>query len=649
MSAQPKIFVSTVTKEHKTAREQVARTLRHLGFEPVFQEEFTSHTGVVRAALEKELKPCAAVIQIVGHRYGWDLYDAKDPSESMSYTHYEAQYAHRHDLPIWYLVCADGYPGDCDNDEEENKRYLQTAYRIRVQRTGYLHYAVSDIKDIELMIYRMQDNLDVLRPVSLRRLRSGSEADAQAHFVASPPVGTAELETMMRGLLSEFVPALQQARQTSNADEEARREAELFARLGTMLGLAPAEARSEIEALAERRRADKHETLLNRAQAAYTLKDYAQAEDLALKAAQEAASRTPPDIDAQIDALVQAGQSARERIHFPSALEHYLAASALTSPQRDMSEWADIQCDIGWLYYHQGRYADQLALMRQVWQTGEQADQGEDPTVLRAHTLYANALDDQGRHVEAEQEYRAVLKVQKRVLGAEHPDTLMSRSNLAIALRAQGKYAEAEQEHRERIKIEARVLGTEHLDFLTSRNNLAEALRAQGKHGEAEDELRSVLKVKERVLGAEHPNTLSSRNNLAETWRAQGRHAEAEQEHRARIKIEERVLGVEHPVTLVSRNNLACALQNQGQNAEAEYEHRAVMQLRERVLGAEHPDVFLSCYNLAVCLAEQLKPKEAIMFMQRAEQGITRILGAEHPHSKNAKDGRERIEAALEK
>ena len=71
--SRPKIFISAVSKELASAREKIADVLRLLHFQPVCQQEFPNHTGIVRAMLETELAPCAAAIQIVGHRYGWKV------------------------------------------------------------------------------------------------------------------------------------------------------------------------------------------------------------------------------------------------------------------------------------------------------------------------------------------------------------------------------------------------------------------------------------------------------------------------------------------------------------------------------------------------------------------------------------------------
>jgi tetratricopeptide (TPR) repeat protein len=220
--------------------------------------------------------------------------------------------------------------------------------------------------------------------------------------------------------------------------------------------------------------------------------------------------------------------------------------------------------------------------------------------------------------------------------GKEHPNTLASRNDLANALDQQGKHAEAEAEHRAVLTIRERVLGAEHPATLGSRNNLANALDAQGKHAEVEAEHHAVLAIRERVQGAEHPDTLSSRNNLAAALQLQGKHAEAEAEHRAVLAIRERVQGAEHPDALTSRNNLAAALQLQGKNAEAEAEHRMVLAIRARVLGAEHPVVAQSYYNLARCLERQGKKPEALQFARRALEIWQKVLGKEHGDTKDA-------------
>ena len=299
------------------------------------------------------------------------------------------------------------------------------------------------------------------------------------------------------------------------------------------------------------------------------------------------------------------GWKAEKRVQYPSALEHFRAAAALTDRERDPKEWARVQHAIAFI------------------------------------------LDKQGQFAETEKVLREAIAVRERVLGAEHPDTLKSRNSLAGALFGQGKYPEAEKLYREVAAIDARVLGAEYRETLTSRNNLAETLRLEGRYADAEKENREILAIRERLLGAEHPDTLLSRYNLGSALYGLRRYAEAEKEQRAVLAVRERTLGADHPDTLASRNGVAAVLETEGKPAEAEKEYRAALAGYERVFGPEHPYVFMFCYNLAKCLVRENRFKEALELAKRAEKGSKRTLGEDHPQSKAAAGLRKVIEAAL--
>lgn len=304
--------------------------------------------------------------------------------------------------------------------------------------------------------------------------------------------------------------------------------------------------------------------------------------------------------------LQRLGNQLRRLYRWEEAEAALLEAQQLMEENpRCLNDEGRLLFDLTALYEGIGDVERRLHFARKAFEFTNAHFGNRDFRTLASRNNLANALDDQGKHAEAEAEYRTVLAIYERVQRAEHPDTLGTRSNLANQLGAQGKHAEAEAEH------------------------------------------RAVFAIRERVLGAEHPDTLVSRNNLASELRAQGKYAAAEAEHRAVLAIRERVLGAENPDTLRSRNNLANALRAQGKHAEAEAEHRAVLAIRERVLGAEHPEAAQSCFNLAMSLKAQNKLSEALAFIRRAEAGWGKALGLEHPETKRAKASRERIEAEL--
>ena len=67
---KPLIFISSVSRELRTARQLVANTLHALGYEPVWQDIFETSPDDLREMLRKKIDSCSAVLQIVGHAYG---------------------------------------------------------------------------------------------------------------------------------------------------------------------------------------------------------------------------------------------------------------------------------------------------------------------------------------------------------------------------------------------------------------------------------------------------------------------------------------------------------------------------------------------------------------------------------------------------
>ena len=248
-------------------------------------------------------------------------------------------------------------------------------------------------------------------------------------------------------------------------------------------------------------------TAYERANAAYVAKDYAEAERLALQAADDALKAAPRrNVDA-IKALELAGQAAGQRIAYADALRHLHEAASLTNRVGDPIEWARVQFAIASALQDNGDYRQAGAVIKEVVKEQTAALGPENPIVLLSRLWFAIALEYQGNYAIAEAELRSIVELENKAQGPEHADTLKARNNLANALRGQGKYSEAEKEHRAVLAIREHALGLEHPDTLSSRNNLATTLQDQGNYAEAEKELRAVLAIRERLLGPEHPDT----------------------------------------------------------------------------------------------------------------------------------------------
>ena len=647
MPLKPVIFVSAASMELCGARALVAKNLYVLGYEPVWQEAFDTEHGEIRQILREKIDQCAGLIQLVGRCYGFEPPTPDEKYGRVSYTQFEALYARDLGIKVWYFLIDSPFRFDAHTTEGKALRSLQSRYRKKLKKDTRIYYPINSEADLERTVLRMRNDLAVLRRrwkiwavlvlgllVALFALsiwHMGNERNKDAQLLQG-----------IRNLPQILAEQTRAGEKSNEGDQLAR----AYATLDKRNGLAVGTFEKELPAFADKLLARSDTSAFDRANALFVNKKYAEAEVAALQAKDKALS-TGVSVHDVINAFELAGLSALEQIQYARALTHLDAAAALTDPERDPKEWADVHFVISYAYYENGNFSETERVLRKVIIVQDRLFGAEDPSTLRSRNNLAESLRAQGKYNEAEVEQRAVLGSRVRVLGAEDLETLISRGNLAEVLRDEGKYDEAEKEDRAVIGIYVRVLGAGHPYTLGCQNNLAEALRLQGKYAEAEKQNREVLANREHILGAEHPDTTGSRNNLAIVLRAEGRTDEAEKELRTCVTIESRVLGAEHPQTLNSRMSLANVLDDQGRQTEAEQEYRAVLSSQERVLGLEHPDVFLSCHNLAKCLASQNRFKEALEMAKRAKIGQRLILGENHPLYKASVRLCEDIEAIL--
>lgn len=174
---KPRIFISAVTKELKTARQLVANTLLALGFEPVWQDIFETHSGDIRPMLREKLDTCSAVLQIVGDAYGAEPPAPDEQFGRVSYTQYEALYARSRGKKVYYLVAEANLPRDAApetidlpqddstdslTDADERKK-LQQDYRANIQSSEQIYYPVQSHPETELTVRRLKSDLEKLR------------------------------------------------------------------------------------------------------------------------------------------------------------------------------------------------------------------------------------------------------------------------------------------------------------------------------------------------------------------------------------------------------------------------------------------------------------------------------------------------------
>jgi hypothetical protein len=73
-----------------------------------------------------------------------------------------------------------------------------------------------------------------------------------------------------------------------------------------------------------------------------------------------------------------------------------------------------------------------------------------------------------------------VLRFETATMGADHPSTLATLHNIADALAEQGKHAEAEAQYRQVLDTATSILGPSRPNTLSTRTGIARSMAAQG-------------------------------------------------------------------------------------------------------------------------------------------------------------------------
>jgi hypothetical protein len=150
---RPRLFISAVSEELRTARRAVAATVRLLGYDPVSQDDFPTGHGELRQWLKDQIDACEGLIQLVGLAYGAEPPQVDPDFGRVSYTQLEFLYACRQHKKTWVIVVGDGcqrdkppdrldLPSEADHPDpagyQAQRRQLQADYLTRLTRENHL-------------------------------------------------------------------------------------------------------------------------------------------------------------------------------------------------------------------------------------------------------------------------------------------------------------------------------------------------------------------------------------------------------------------------------------------------------------------------------------------------------------------------------
>jgi tetratricopeptide (TPR) repeat protein len=175
---KPRIFISTVTSELRSARQLAANVLQGLGYDPVWEDIFGAEPGDLKQVLRDKIDDCEGLIQIVGRGYGAEPSEADPEFGRVSYTQYEFLYARRRGKKTWVFFAEDGCTQDRPLEQldlprdpghpdpagyQAERRALQEAWRQRLRQGSHLWHGASNDTELELKLERLRNEFAEFR------------------------------------------------------------------------------------------------------------------------------------------------------------------------------------------------------------------------------------------------------------------------------------------------------------------------------------------------------------------------------------------------------------------------------------------------------------------------------------------------------
>ena len=176
--SRPRLFLSAVSEELRTARQAMAATVRTLGFDPVSQDDFPTGYGELRQWLRTQIDSCEGLIQLVGQGYGAEPSEVDPEYGRVSYTQLEFFYASQRNKKTWVIVIdkdfgCDKPPAQLDlprdtgrpdpTGYQAERRMLQESYLARLKQENHLRHTAHNATELDNIVLRMRDELGELR------------------------------------------------------------------------------------------------------------------------------------------------------------------------------------------------------------------------------------------------------------------------------------------------------------------------------------------------------------------------------------------------------------------------------------------------------------------------------------------------------
>ncbi|MBI1851954.1 MAG: tetratricopeptide repeat protein [Planctomycetes bacterium] len=283
---------------------------------------------------------------------------------------------------------------------------------------------------------------------------------------------------------------------------------------------------------------------------------------------------------------------------------------------------------LGDLLRRRGRLDEAEELLRGVLALETKSLGAADAQTLSTTQLLARVIRDRGDLAGAESLALEAYAGQARLSSQDSPCAIETRFVLASIWSRQGRHVEAEAEWRRILAIERTRHGAGSVEALRGVHGLATTLVDFDRARESGELIRDAWATARSTLGDDSPVTLDLAGDLAESLSLAGgdRLAEAADLWRTTSEAWARSAGTEHPATLQARSSLASVLARQSRWTEVEEIRRSIWTCRVRIDGEVHPRTLRAAYDLADALEGEGHAGDAEATLVAAAESAKRIL-----------------------
>lgn len=654
---KPVIFISAVSKELAPSRQLVANTLLLLGYEPVWQDVFGTEAGDLKKVLRDKINRSRGVIQLVGNAYGFEPKTPDPEFGPVSYTQYEALYARKRGLKVWYLQIEGTFPVTPYPPEPPEHIQRQAEYREKIKQYADLRHKAQTPVDLENTVLKLRNDLERLRgrfsawmtTVTLalviilglsawHLVSSGMDRKARAEesktFLAAMAKFRHDFD---RGIFDNKAPI----QNLTTAPGEAPQRITLESRYPVWekeLGLPEGTLTQMMPRYLKQFTSSSQVDTLVRAQVLLIQGQYAEAEKLALQAKDEALSSEARNVSKIVEALRTAGKAARHlaaQSHekdspaiFARSLKHFQAADSLTSPTENFDQWVLVKCGIAHAYCLQDAPDQTLDTLSPIFKTSRRS---QDAYVYLAEV--AEWLGRRGHAQSAAQLYAQAFTVMPDP-SASPLDPLRHRYWVAKNEWQLGNGQKAAQELAEVI-AGSRALSSADAPALAASSALlrAEVLCSNNDYAAAEPAAKLALELSPQL-----PNPgegrLFATQFLAQAVRRQGRIGEADalfapvwEERKNLVTAARLEHGPDHVLTYCELVDLTRALASQSKHAESIPLLKEMVASRQKVLGGENTSTLWILGELGAAQLQSGQHAEAETLFRKLHEVQLRKLG----------------------